>query len=269
MDKSLFVDRYATTPEQRMLFSHLLDLMLRSENRNTLTVSDFMADADRLKVIELLNAIKCKNYFLYGGYEGAERYCAVFLPDYLSQEDVTFAPSMAEITFVKATVSRFDLPDADLSHRDVLGSLMGLGIERDAIGDIVVEGSTAIFVVKSKLSAYIKDNLTKISRYKVEIELHDNYELTPQIDYVIDSDTVSSMRLDAVVASVFHLSRGNSCDSIHAGLVSLNGAPLTKIDHTIKSGDKIALRGKGKIVIDSIDGMSKKGRLRFQFRKYR
>jgi RNA-binding protein YlmH len=90
----------------------------------------------------------------------------------------------------------------------------------------------------------------------------------PKRDFIEGYDTVASMRLDAVTASIFKLSRGSAADAIGGGLAAVNGVAVTKPDLAVKAGDKISLRGKGKAVVDAVEGLSKKGRIRFRFRKY-
>ncbi len=269
MDKTTLVERYASTPEQKILYSHLLDLMLRAENRNVVTVSGFLTEAEASGAEGLLRAAGCRDVLFFGGYPEAERKCAVFLTDYCDAEAVQEMPSLAELIFVEAKVNKFDEGEANFSHRDVLGSLMGLGIERDVIGDIMAEGGTAVMVAKSSIADFLKDNLTKIGRYRVGVILHDTYDIVPKTDFLEGYDTVASLRLDAVTASIFKTSRGMAVDAIGGGLVTVNGVVVTKADLTVKEADKIAFRGKGKAVVDALDGLSKKGRIRFRYRRYR
>lgn len=268
MDKTALVERYASTLEQRILFSHLLDLMLRSSNRNIVTVSDFLSETDAVGAARLLSAAGCEQYLLFGGYAEAERRCAVFLTDYCDVDAVLAMPSLAEIVFIEAKVSRFDAVQASFCHRDVLGALMGLGIERDVIGDIFTEGGTAVIVAKASIAGFLQENLTKIGRYPVAITVSEHYGMTPSRDYEDGYDTVASMRLDAVVAAVFKVSRGTAVEAVTGGLVAVNGTVTLKTDCPIKEGDKISLRGKGKVILDGTDGVSKKGRIRFRFRRY-
>ena len=269
MDKTQLIDKFSSNAEQKILLSHIYDLTVRRDDRNVITVSDFLSENDVNTVKTFLLGISCRNFMLFGGYSDAERQCAVFLPDYFTEDDVIDSPSLAEMTFVKATVSKFDAQSADISHRDVLGSLMGLGIKRDSVGDIIATGSEAVFLIKSKLSEFIKRELTKISRYNVTVDLYDNYQLAPKTDFIEDSDTVASMRLDAVASSVFSISRTSTVDAVSSGLVTVNGAVASKPDMTVSEGDKLTIRGKGKAVIVKLDGFSKKGRTRFVFRKYK
>lgn len=268
MDKTVLVERYASSSEQKILLSHLLDLMLRSSNRNIVTVSGFLSEAEAVVADRLLSAVGCKQYVLFGGYPEAERRCAVFFTDYCDADSISAMPALAELSFVEAKVSRFDAAQASFSHRDVLGALMGLGIERDVIGDIFTEGGTAVIVVKTSIAVFLREHLTKIGRYSVDVTAKELCDIKPSRDFEEGHDTVASMRLDAVVAAVFKTSRGTAVEAVETGLVAVNGVVTEKIDDTVKEGDKIAFRGKGKAVIDGTDGVSRKGRLRFRFRRY-
>ncbi len=269
MNKTEIINKISSDPEQRILLSHIFDLCERRNDRNVITSSNFMSEPDASLVEILINTVKADNYVFFGGYDGAERKCIIFLPDYFTEDDVTDEPSLCDIAYIKASVDKFNKNDASFSHRDVLGSLMGLGIERHLIGDIVADGGQAIFAVKSKIVPFITENLTKISRYPVEVTAYDKYEMTPKQDFVSDSDTVASMRLDAVISSIFSISRTAAFDAISGGIVSVNGIAVTKPDRAVNEGDKLTMRGKGKAVIDSVGGFSKKGRIRFSYRKYR
>ncbi len=269
MNKTEIINKISSDPEQRVLLSHIFDLCERRNDRNIITSSDFMSEPDASLAEILINTVKADNYVFFGGYDGAERKCVIFLPDYFTEHDVTDEPSLCDIAYIKASVDKFNENDANFSHRDVLGSLMGLGIERHLIGDIVTDGGQAVFTVKIKISPFINENLIKISRYPVTITVYEKYEMTPKQDYVSDSDTVASMRLDALISSVFSVSRNTASDAINGGLVSVNGIIVTKPDRTVNEDDKLSLRGKGKAVIDSVGGFSKKGRIRFSYRKYK
>ncbi len=269
MNKTELINKISSDAEQRILLSHVYDLCERRDGRNIITASDFMSEPDAHAAQILINTIKAENYLFFGGYDEAERKCAIFLPDYFAESDVNDEPSLCDIAYVKVSVDKFNEKGANFSHRDVLGSLMGLGIERHLIGDIIADGGSAVFAVKSKIVPFITENLTKISRYPVKIAVFDKYEMTPKQDFTVGSDTVASMRLDAVVSSIFSVSRTSVSGAISGGLVSVNGLPVTKPDRSVNEGDKLTLRGKGRAVIDSVGGFSKKGRIRFSYRKYR
>lgn len=269
MNKTEIINKITSDSDRRILLSHIYDLCERRNGRNIITASDFMSEPDARLAEILINTVKAENYLFFGGYDEAERQCVVFLPDYFTADDMKNEPTLCDIGYVKASVDKFNEKNADFSHRDVLGSLMGLGIERHLIGDIITEGGDAVFTVKSKILPFISENLVKISRYPVTVEVFERYEMAPKQDFVSGSDTVASMRLDAVASSVFSLSRAAASDAINGGIVSVNGVVVTKPDRTVNEGDKLTLRGKGKAIIDSVGGFSKKGRIRFFYRKYR
>ncbi len=269
MNKTELINKISSDSERKILLSHIFDLCERRNGRNVITSSDFMSEPDLRLAEILLNSIKTESFMLFGGYADAERKCVVFLPDYYTEDDINDKPSLCDISYIEASVDKFNEKSASFSHRDVLGSLMGLGIERYLIGDIIAEGGSAVFTVKSKMVPFITENLTKISRYPVTVTVFDKYEMTPKQDFVLGFDTVASMRLDAVISSIFSVSRTAASDAISGGHVSINGITVTKPDRSVSVDDKLTLRGKGKAVIDSVSGFSKKGRIRFSYRKYK
>lgn len=265
----MLCERFALDEEQKVLFSHLIDLYIRSENRNIVCTGNFMTASECAGAEKLLAAAGCRNYFLYGGYDGAERRCAVFPTDYCGESEIMESPELADMIYVVADVNKFDIGKADFSHRDCLGSLMALGIEREMLGDMIAEGGKAVIIAKRQIAGYIKDNLSKIGKYPVNVTLHDKYEIVETKDYETGSDTVASMRLDAVIASVFKMSRSGAAEAISNGMAAVNGITSTKPDVSVKDGDKLSLRGKGRVVIEKNNGVSKKGRIRFLYKKYR
>ncbi len=267
MDKASLINGFAKNTEQRVIFAHIFDLALRSENRNTVESGNFLPENDANTVGNMLLSAGIRNFILYGGYEGAERKCPVFLPDYLTEEDIAASPPLAEIVYAVANVDRFDLGRAELSHGDCLGALMGLGIERDTAGDIIVAGGNAVIVIKSRIADYVAENLRGIDRYKVSVTLKKKVEIFRSEKLETFSDTVASMRLDAVIASVFRLSRSAASEAVGRGLVAVNGIISIKGDMVVGKGDKLSLRGKGRVIIESVDGLSKKGRIRFTYKK--
>lgn len=269
MDKTEIINKYSSDAEQRVLLGHIYDLWSARNDRNIIRTSDFLSEKDIYAAKAMLKVIHAADYLIYGGYTDAERCCVIFLPDYFTADDVVETPSIAELTYVRVSVSKFDAASASITHRVVLGSLMALGIERNTVGDIVTDGKSAVFLVKTKLSDFIKTNLDRVGRYSVEVEVLERCEISPSTDFEEQSDTVASMRLDAVISGVFKISRSNASELICGGLVTVNGVSNAKPDSEVKVGDKLTLRGKGKAVIDRLEGTSKKGRIRFVFRRYK
>lgn len=268
MNKASLISHYAETDEEKCVLSHILDLADRSWSRSTVEIGDFMSDSLKMRAESMLVQAGYKDFFFFGGYEGSERTCPVFFTDYCGEDMIKETLSLAEITFVRAELDRFN-KSAAISHRDVLGSLMGLGIERDAVGDIAVGDGYALFAVKEPVAPFIKESLHKIGRYPVNITVCGKCEMRRTDDFVESFDTVASLRLDAVISSFFSTSRSIAAEAIEAGLVSVNGATAKKPDATVREGDKISFRGHGRAELEKVDGMSKKGRIRILFKKWK
>jgi len=212
----------AARNEVGILLARIEDLARRAE-RGEVCATSFLSPMEQHQAKEYLDrAGLCGRYLFWGGYEEAERKKILLLPPYMegtsTREELAGWGDFDEVATLEVTGSGY----RTLTHRDYLGSLLGLGLERDVIGDIMAEGGTAVMVVKSSIADYLKENLTKIGRYRVEITLHEQYTVTPKTDFEESYDTVASMRLDAVVASIFKTSRGGASDAIGGGLVAVN-----------------------------------------------
>ena len=266
MIKSPLPARFAANEEQKILFAHLLDLQSRAENRNILQCGNFLSEADWRTAETMLRAAGAGNFLFTGGYDDAERRCPVFLPDYLTAEEIEAQPALAEICFAQITTGKYDA-DALFSHRDCLGALMALGIERETVGDILPDRGGAVILLKTDIADYVAQNLLEIGRHTVSVTILETPPELRKEELTEATDTVASMRLDAVAAAVFNLSRGNASEAISRGIVSVNGIVSTKADLTVGEGDKIALRGKGRVILGAVDGTSKKGRIRFHYKK--
>ena len=171
-----------------------------------------------------------------------------------------FPVTALEITFRKAD---------KLTHRDFLGALMSLGIERDTVGDILVEDGRCVVFVKSEISSYITSQLFKIGSAGVKIKEADPDTLPKGRGFDEQSYVVASLRLDAVVAAVTGLSREKTKQLICSGNVSLNFLPCDNVSKVIESGDSLSIRGKGKYKINGVLGETKKHRTRLSIIHYR
>ena len=155
----------------------------------------------------------------------------------------------------------------DLSHRDYLGAILGLGIERDLIGDILVRDKRAWFFCLSSAAEMLVSSLNQVRRTAVvaEIAAADIPELQPC--YAAQKLNVASERLDAVVAAFAGLSRGQADKLFAAGKVYVNSRMMTDRSHTLKPGDVLSVRGTGKAIYDGIEYETKKNRYQVGLRK--
>lgn len=198
-------------------------------------------------------------FALDGGYEGAARVMFGAFPPFLEPERALFP--------LEAVTVRFRA-GAQLSHRDLLGSLMSLGVERDVLGDLLLEDGRAVFFSRSEMVPFFVDQLKKVGGEGVRVSAGVQMPLPGGAQFVGLSSTVASARLDCVVSALCNCSRGAAAEMIEKGLVLLNFTECTAVSAGVAEEDRISVRGKGKFVIDRIGPQTRKGRLGFQARKY-
>jgi RNA-binding protein YlmH len=198
-------------------------------------------------------------YCFYGGYEDAERTAAVFLPDYAELSD---HDPLALLRIARDG-------NRSLSHRDYLGSLMGLGVRREIIGDILVREDGADIVIMKDMADFLLYHYEKAGRTSLKAEiLPISQIIVPESRFEEKRDTVASLRLDNLIASAFSMSRGKAAEAIESGLVFVNGLQDEKSDRQIKEGDKLVLRGKGKVLLKAVGGVTRKDRISIVIHKY-
>ena len=159
-----------------------------------------------------------------------------------------------------------EIDSETVSHRDVLGSLMNLGIKRCKIGDIIINDKV-YFEVKKEITPYILSNLSKIKNRNVNPEIYIG-ELEKTYNFEEISLTVSSLRADCIIGSIAKLSRENAKNFITAGKVSVNSLIFDNPSKQLNEGDIISVRGSGKYVFSEVSGTTKKERLKIIIKKY-
>ena len=238
--------------ENNELLKRARDLAERCERSGTVCVSGFLSPAEQHELQTRLGYIPCGLVF-HGGGENCERAAAFFLPDYMTEEML----DVSEYLCAMKLKAYFGQP----GHRDYMGALLGMGIGREWLGDIQVEGDTAyVFCMKSVLRHLL--SIEKAGRYTVKASQVPLEEVPARkVETESLSFSVMSPRLDAVAAGLFHLSRTEAAKQIAAGNVSLNYGQCLKADCIVKEGDILSLKGKGKGSISGMGGTSRKGRL--------
>ena len=256
--------------EKEILMSHALDKKRQSTDNSMITHTNFLSldETSMLKTVER-EYNEYVDTFYYGGYSDSERQIALFVPKFYDANDIDNFLSDNEdenpVCIVRLKKDKFNT----LSHRDYLGAIMGLGLKREMVGDIKVTDSGAdIFCLKSS-AEYICDNLKKSGRGSVTGEIMPVSSFNSSDDkYELLFTTVSSLRLDGIIAAFFNLSRSTAAEAVNKGLVYVNSSQCLKGDYNLKEGDKIVLRGKGKTILTEVKGTSKKGKLKIEYKKY-
>lgn len=196
-------------------------------------------------------------YSFWGGYDQAQRVMLGCFPEWAQGDE--FPITAVTIKYRKAD---------SLCHRDFLGSLMGLGLNREAVGDILIEEGKAVVFLSEEVVSFVVSQLEKIARTGVQVSIGFEGKL-PEGDTLTElSTTVASERLDCVVAALAGISRNTASEKISQGLVSVNSFVTEKLTLSVKEGDVIAIRGKGKFIISSLDGRTRKNRVILNYKSY-
>lgn len=251
MNNSIF------THEDREWLSRIEDL---SDSASTRKVPKFTKFCDERLLFIFNEQVKNtlhSSHMIWGGYEGFERAAIGFFPDYCEPDASMFPFSLIKISGARGC-----------SHRDFLGSLLGLGITRDMIGDILISDKDAYVFIYDTIKSYVMQNLTKIASYNVILTEEDSINSLPQKKFEEIFGTVSSVRLDSVVSLFTKKSRGDSQSLINAERVFVNHSVCKNTSMRPKEGDIISVRGFGKMKLISIGGETKKGRIRITINKY-
>ena len=251
MDYKEISRHLAQNDDEYIFLSGVCDRMTACHEKNILTATKFL-DARQLALSkQLLANIGCNNHVFDGGVPEAERVTCVFMPDYPVTHDL--------FRFIRAEKAKQDT----LTHRDYLGSLMGLEIKRDCIGDIFVHEGGADIIVLTEIAEFLMFEYKKAGRKQLSLSYISSDEvITGTNDFTVITATVPSMRLDAIAGTIFKFSRSDSAELIKKGRILLNSTECLKPDKTVEEGDKITVRGKGKAEIAAIAGKTKKDRIR-------
>lgn len=196
----------------------------------------------------------------YGGYGDAERCVAAFYGD--------SAPDDGEYPLTALALT-WNAKFADAQHRDLLGAVMGLGLERDATGDICMgtQPGTAYLFCLEDVAGYICANLESAGRAKLRVAPADAPSIAPP-EGTAFRVTVQNLRLDAILAAGYKLSRSEAQRLIAAGLVKLNHVVEERADVRVEQGGLISARGYGRLRLDEVQGETRKGRVGLSLFRY-
>lgn len=226
------------------------ELLRRAESGGYTVFTDFLGIEEQ----DLLNQCCDENaYFAYGGYAGAERVVAAFDADMP-------APADYPIACICVQPKKDKFAEA-LTHRDYLGALMGLGVKRSVLGDILIDGKNAYVFCLQNISAYICENLCSVRHTAVRCALVQSVPSAALPKQETIELVVPSLRLDVLVAAVYRLSRRAAEQLFIQQKVFENGRQITDRSHIVKPGAKITVRGFGRFVFLQALRQTKKARL--------
>ena len=246
---------YGLDSRHCVMFAHIFDMAETASKRGCSIYGDFLSENS-------ISALLCrKNYLpavpvLFGGFDDAERQMVAFIDEY------------DEADFPIGAVCLSSPMLHSLSHRDFLGSVLGLGIKREKCGDIIILENECYIIAHRDIVSFIASSLTKVGRVGVKCTECTLDEIRlPEKSFEPIKGTVSSLRLDSVVSLFAGKSRSHGAELINAGFVFINGIACEKNDMHLSDGDVISVRGYGKAVLE-VGGKSKKDRIFVTLNKY-
>ncbi len=245
--------RYYKGTEGEQMAIKLVDFAGQAIKNRKYKLSGFLTPFEQEMANTIANSLGELNVEFDGGYIGAERQRAAFC-----HTDFVGTPAF-EIAVIKA---EWNGEFARLSHRDVLGSILSLGVNREIVGDIIATKEFAKILVDKKMADYFVANLKRIGDAGVETTLDELSEIAPKEERVKEiSATVASLRVDSIAAAGFGMSRSKMAAEIDAEKVQLNWQTVKNAAQSIKAGDVLSMRGRGRLEVSEIRGQTKKGRI--------
>lgn len=235
-----------------LFISKMQDLINEAATRNRIVVTSFLSLSEQSILASMMPASIVLRF--EGGYANAERKRAIF------------SAYEAEGEVISCLASKIDVRFRSLSHRDVLGALLGLGIERETIGDILFLPDQVVLFCLPSLAEYIKTNSSQAGKVGLdwkEIVFDQDFKL-PREEIKINS---ASCRLDSIVSSLAHVSRSKAKAMIHQGLIKVNDLVLDE-NVVLCDNDFVSIRKTGRFQFKGIETTTKKERLILRFEKY-
>ena len=247
--------------KDEFLLKRIRELANLSYQRDIVTFTDFLNLNEQNMLVSLKLHQMGVEVKLFGGYEHAERQMAAFFP-----ESLGFSWDYPiDCLKIEPKALRFS---EELGHRDYLGALLNLGVDRSVVGDILIKDKEAWFFCLHKMSDFFIENFIRVKHTTVLVSRVEQAEEIPEPEFEMINGTCASVRRDALIGLAFQASRSSMVSFIESGLVFVNGKLITSNGYEPKEGDIISVRGKGRFIYDGVSRQTKKGRLGVRIRKY-
>jgi len=248
--------------EQELCKKRLIDLSKQADIKGIVTFSGFL-NLNEQNIYHTVQNVLYTNAQLFGGYDSAERQMVAFIPDALYY-DFDYPIRCIHI------VPKYPKFAEKLTHRDVLGALMNLGIERNRLGDILCFDEDYYVFCDEGILPFIMAELGKIRHTLVDLTEENDYaDLQANISLEEQYDMIASNRIDCIIAKAFHLSRSEASAYLAAEKVFINGKCITNCNQSCENGAIISVRGKARFIFEDCNKTSKKGKLRVKFSFYK
>lgn len=244
------------------LLNRFRDLADRCYQKNIYTYTGFLSIADISDFHLIEKEFSHVPYELFGGYDLRERMILRFG----SEESLGYSEDFP-ITILEISPLMNKFAD-ELNHRDFLGALMNLGIERDVIGDIIVESPKAYVFVLNSIVEYIIENLTRIKHTSVMVKKVEELPKVAVKEPRMETIQIPSERVDVIISKVYKLSREASIQLFREGKVFVEGRLCENNSKILKPGENITVRGFGKFTYIGYNSLSRKGKINAEVEIY-
>ncbi|MCS5694703.1 YlmH family RNA-binding protein [Desulfofundulus thermocisternus] len=260
LDKE-FLLCHARNQEEKEMLARIYDLVQQVLRTRQPRVTDFLDPYHAGLVDMALKRVPDLAAGSDGGYPAAERVRVLIYPDYLEPREEDWQLAYLSL--------RGSFAEQELSHRDFLGALLSLGLRREKIGDILLHNDRAQLVVAAEVSSFVQSQLTRVGSVPVTVEEISREQICPPPRRVREiKATVPSLRLDVVAAAGFGTSRTRMAREITAQRVSVNWQVCTELSRTVREGDIISARGRGRVQVTRVTGTTRSGRLALILHRY-
>lgn len=247
--------------EERQLGNRIVDLAEQVYRHNDPRFTDFLDPRGIDIATGIIRGVEGLASTAKGGYRQAERQVMAIYPDYYLTETLEWPLTVLE--------ARGDFSFETVSHRDFLGSILACGIKREKVGDIIVTDFGCQVVVVSDIAPYILTSWQAVHRVPISVEVIDPERLAVAPERVKEiRTTVASLRLDAVASSGFGTSRTKLVKEIKGERVKVNWQTVSDPSASVREGDVISIRGRGRVVVESVTGQTRKGRLSLLLKRF-
>lgn len=244
--------------EEDILKKRLSELVNRAYFNNLCMYTSFLNLNEQSIFLKNEQEYSLVKHCLWGGYENAERKMVCFYTD----DNYHFPMSI-----VKVVPAHYKFCDR-LTHRDYLGAMLHLGIDRSKIGDILIEDKEAYVFLEETIEEFMIEQLGKIKHTTVKcMKVEEvNFSIVPKTIEI--QTTVSSIRLDAILAAAFRESRSKLVSNILAGKVFVNSKVIESNGYKLQEGDIVSVRGMGKFIFKGMTEKTKKNRCKITISKF-
>lgn len=238
--------------EEQPFIDKVLSWIEQVEKTYQVKVTDFL-DPREQQIVDMLIGMSNEDLkvYMYGGSGYSERQRVIIAPKYDEIANESFQITLLQATYHKKFVT--------ITHSDVMGAFLSLGIKRKKLGDIFVEGGILQIVATTEIAPYVVTNLMAVKKANIKLEEKPLSSVIGKgMDWIESEKTVASLRLDAIVKTIYNISRKEASETISKKLVKVNFKVTEDAKFILHEGDLLSLRGKGRSMLVSVNGRTKK-----------